>query len=177
MRHAAQNVSSNLIFENPTVEQLAVAIATLADPSSTSANPVLQVRSAADNVRAMIAKYTADLPNAKAKAKSRGDAPPVVLLTGSTGNIGSHILAYLLSEERVGRVYTLNRPSADPLGRLRSAFDDRGLPVKVLDDSRLVSLAGDITRDDFGLEETQYREVGTAKFASRLKAKAAFDRS
>ena len=159
VRQAAQNVSSNLIFENPTVEQLASTIATLVDPSSTFVNLVLPARSAADNVKAMIAKYTANLPTTKAKAKSRDDAAPVVLLTGSTGNIGSHILAYLLSEGRIGRVYALNRPSDDPLGRLRSAFADRGLPVKVLDDPRLVSLTGDITRDDFGLEDIQYKEV------------------
>ena len=127
----------------------------------------------------MIAKYTADLPTAKAKtkAKAHDNAAPAVLLTGSTGNIGSHILAYLLSDERVGCLHTLNRPSADPLRRLRSAFSERGLPVELLDDSRFVSLAGDITRDNFGLEEAQYKEVCAAKFASRPKAKALFDRS
>ena len=153
VRQAAQSVSSNFIFEHSTVEQLAVAIASLVDSSSAS---VFQAHSVVDDIRAMIAKYTADLPTAKAKGKAHSTAP-VVLLTGSTGNIGSHILACLLSEQRIERVYTLNRPSVDPLGRLRSAFSERGLPVELLDDSRLVSLAGDITRDNFGLVRSHMR--------------------
>ena len=172
MRQAAQGISSNFIFEHSTVEQLAAAIASLVDPSSASA---FQAHSVVDDIRAMIAKYTADLPTAKAKGKALSTAP-VILLTGSTGNIGSHILACLLSEPRIGRVYTLNRPSADPLGRLRSAFSERGLPVELLDDPRLISLAGDITRDNFGLDEAQYEEVGTAGFFMGLKTEALLDR-
>ena len=158
MRRAAQQVSPNVIFEHPTIKQLAHAVSSLLDPSA-HAQGVSSSR--ADAIRALIAKYTADMPTAKAKGKANA-SPPVVLLTGSTGNIGSHILAYLLADERVGRVYTLNRPSADPLGRLKAAFTERGLPAEMLDDARLVSLAGDITKENFGLEEAQYREVRLA---------------
>lgn len=174
VHRAAQSVSSNLIFEHPTIEQLAIAIDTFVNPSSAS---VFQAHSVVGSIRAMIAKYTADLPTVQAKGKANNYITPVVLLTGSTGNIGSHILAYLLSEERVARVYTLNRLSADPLGRLRSAFSERGLPAELLDDPRLVSLAGDITLDNFSLDEIQYKEVSTADFSMRLKTEVPFDRS
>ncbi|GJE98682.1 putative NRPS-like protein biosynthetic cluster [Phanerochaete sordida] len=160
VRQAAQNISSNIIFEHPTVEQLAIALSTLVDPSGGGDVPALVVHNRTDEIRAMIAKYTADIPASTTKRRAHeSSVPPVVLLTGSTGNIGSHILAYLLAELRVARVYTLNRPSADPRGRLEDAFRERGLPVDVLEDTRLVSLVGDITRDRFGLEEAQYQEV------------------
>ncbi|EKM60508.1 uncharacterized protein PHACADRAFT_246502 [Phanerochaete carnosa HHB-10118-sp] len=154
IRQAAQSVSANLVFENPTIKQLADALAALVDPSASA-----RVRNPVDEIQAMISKYTAGLHTARAgKATDVGTAP-VVLLTGSTGNIGSHILAYLLAEPRVARVYALNRPSADPHERLASAFRERGLSEEALKSLRLVLLVGNATRERFGLEEAQYTEV------------------
>lgn len=157
LQEAAKNVSANIIFENPTIRQLANALKTIVDPSQ-SQSAEYQLRAKVEDINAMIAKYTQGMPAARATAKATEGAP-VVLLTGSTGNIGSHILAYLLSDSRVGRVYTLNRPSADPIGRIKTAFSDRGLPVNVLGDSRFVSLVGDIMKDQFGLDAERYSEV------------------
>ncbi|GJE97240.1 hypothetical protein PsYK624_134550 [Phanerochaete sordida] len=68
---------------------------------------------------------------------------------------------YLLAEPRVARIYTLNRPSAsaEPRAREKAAFRERGLPEDALDDPRLVSLAGEVTPDKFGLDDMQYAEV------------------
>ncbi|EKM52251.1 uncharacterized protein PHACADRAFT_260494 [Phanerochaete carnosa HHB-10118-sp] len=158
VRQAVQHISSNFVFEHPTIKQLAAALASFVDPSDGASAATSNTRTRAGEVRAMIEKHTNNLPTARAQALRRG-AAPVVLLTGSTGNIGSHILAYLLAEPRIARVYTLNRPSADPRGRLEAAFRERGLPVEELDDPRLMSLVGDVTRDNFGLDDAQYQEV------------------
>ncbi|GJE96520.1 hypothetical protein PsYK624_127170 [Phanerochaete sordida] len=88
-----QRVYVNLVFEPPTIAGLAAALSTLDDPSAAT-----HARDSADALRALITKYTRDLPVARAGndiALSDGDER-VVLLTGSTGNIGSHIFAYLL---------------------------------------------------------------------------------
>jgi hypothetical protein len=160
LRQAAQNISPNLIFEHPTVEQLAETLAAIVDPSLPSSQGTLSKPSrAVETIREWIAKYTADLPSVNHAQISASGGTPTVLLTGSTGNIGSHILASLLSNHRVGKIYALNRPSANPLERLKAAFVDRGLPVKLLLDSRLVSLVGDVTSDNFALEAEQYLEV------------------
>jgi hypothetical protein len=161
LRQAVQNISPNLIFEHPTVEQLAETLGAIVDPSLPSDQETLSGSTrAVETIREWIAKYTADLPSVN---HTQGSAPggiPTVLLTGSTGNIGSHILAYLLANKHVGKIYTLNRPSTDPLERLKAAFVERGLPVELLADSRLVSLIGDVTSDNFALEASQYLEVG-----------------
>ncbi|GJF00095.1 acetyl-CoA synthetase-like protein [Phanerochaete sordida] len=158
VRQAAARVSGNLIFEHPTIAQLATALLALIDPSSAAA-----VLSPADAIRALIAKYTEGLPVPRAGkgAAFTEDDERVVLLTGSTGNIGSHILAYLLAEPRITRIYTLNRPSASgpPRAREHAAFRARGLPADALADARLVSLAGEATRDQLGLDAAQYAEV------------------
>ena len=108
----------------------------------------------------MITKYTADLPTPIVRTAGASVGLPVVLLTGSTGNIGSHILAYLLTDRRVGKVYALNRPSTDPEGRLKAAFEQRDLPLGLLDDERFVSLVGDVTQEAFGMERSRYDAVG-----------------
>ena len=89
------------------------------------------------------------------------DTPPIVLLTGSTGSIGSHILADLLADKRIARVYTLNRPSdMAPLSRLQSAFREKALNLNLLDIDSLVPLIGDVNREDFGLGTEIFSEVG-----------------
>ena len=110
-------------------------------------------------IRAIVAKYTANIPTPRRVTAAPSNSNRVVLLTGSTGNVGSHILAHLLCDARISRVYVLNRPSDDPLGRLKAAFSSRLLPTSILADNKLVFLVGDVSQVKFGLEEQQYDEV------------------
>ena len=159
VRRAATSISANIIFEHPSIHQLAYTVLALIDPSSEFVRQEDQIRLRVAEIEAMVTKYTTNLPVPQTKVARSSDEGPVVLLTGSTGNIGSHILAYLLSDSRVGRVYALNRPSSDPVGRLRASLADRELSETLLEDPRFVSLVGDVTQDRFGLEATQYDEV------------------
>ena len=110
-------------------------------------------------------KYTTELPLLRTSIKAADAGPPVVLLTGSTGNIGSHLLAHLLAERRIKQVYTMNRPSdMGPLARVRAAFRERELPIDLLDDRRLVCLEGDVTQDFFGVGKAQHGMVGSPFF-------------
>ncbi|KIP06790.1 hypothetical protein PHLGIDRAFT_514252 [Phlebiopsis gigantea 11061_1 CR5-6] len=85
--------------------------------------------------------------------------PTVVLLTGSTGNIGSHILAHLLADDRIDRIYALNRASPDPIGRMRAAFTLRSLPEDLLADNKFTLLVGDVSQERFGLDEDVYQNM------------------
>ncbi len=107
----------------------------------------------------MLERYAADLPVYTSKPKTSGE-DVVVLLTGSTGNIGSQVLATLLADPRVTTVYTFNRASSSSSGdRQRAAFEGRGLPASLLSQSKLVQLSGDLAADRFGLTEPIYNEV------------------
>lgn len=152
---AAKNVSQNFIFDHPTVHQLANAIHALVYPEGNS-----KPDSNLQQTRHMIAKYTANMPEAHSrKRKSGGSA--VVLLTGSTGNLGTHILAALLADEGVSRVWTLDRSSSDTstADRLAAAFADRGLPLDILSSSKLTSLTGSFNLPYFGQHQDVYNEV------------------
>ncbi|KAF7798276.1 hypothetical protein EIP86_009494 [Pleurotus ostreatoroseus] len=147
---SATNLSQNFIFDHPSIRSMAQAIADFADPSSSTTSSL----DASAQILAMIDKYGSGI-----QTVTRMDATPqdnvVVLLTGTTGNIGSHILATLLADGRVSKVYALNRSgSHSEVGRRqRAAFEDRGLPVDLLSEEKFIPLTGDLTRERFGLGE------------------------
>ena len=135
-------------------------LSALVDPSSTTRLRLTQPAVKVEDIVALITKYAADLPTSRsARLDVQALRRPVVLLTGSTGNIGSHILAYLLSDKNIAKVYTLNRPSANPEERLKAAFAERLLPSDLLDKPKAVSLTGDVTLPNFGLSVERYNEV------------------
>ncbi|KAI0698168.1 hypothetical protein BC835DRAFT_1413297 [Cytidiella melzeri] len=153
---AAKHVSQNFIFDYPTLDRLANAIHDLVhpEPSSKSTPSGLQ------QTRDMISKYTANMPQARSKTRVT-EWGAIVLLTGSTGNLGTHILASLLADDHVSKVYTLDRPGSDVqgMGRLASAFADRGLPVDLLSKSKLSPLTGSLDLPNFGLPQEVYDEL------------------
>ena len=158
-------VSQNFVFEHPTLRDLASAIASLVDPSAS-----LVEEDPVDAILSMIDLYSSNLPNEVCKEKSCSRDDIIVLFTGTTGNIGSHTLAALLTDPRISRVYTLNRLNSASTGdRQTTAFKERDLPVELLKNSKLVGLYGDIALSNFGLKQTVYDEVCVllVGFASR----------
>lgn len=161
---AAGAVSQNFIFEYPSIRELASAVSALVGTSSQLMDPQ---QKRAQEIIELVEKYTADLPVSQGRQTSAGNQKIVVLLTGSTGNIGSHILASLLADKRIARVYALNRPSTLAADRLVTAFEDRSLPVKLLSQSKLISLTGDISQENFGIAPGIFEEVRSCSSISR----------
>ena len=82
-----------------------------------------------------------------------------MLLTGSTGSLGSYLLSTLLTDVRVAKVYAFNRPSRATHDRQRASFEDKGLPLALLDSDKCMLVTGDFNSDDLGLDEATYAEV------------------
>ena len=80
----------------------------------------------------------------------------VVVLTGSTGSLGAHILASLLTQPDVRRVYCLVR-GENGQERVLEALRQRGL--RAPDKTRLVALASDLSREDLGLSPEMLDEL------------------
>ncbi|KAF7340997.1 Acetyl-CoA synthetase-like protein [Mycena sanguinolenta] len=141
---AAQNISLNFIYAHPTIEELASAIITLV-------NGGLAQNTQADVVEKMIEKYSAgfEVP-LNCPEKNDGALSPggVVLLTGSTGGLGSHILEILLALPSIDRVYACNRKGKiSVLERQKEAFVDRALDVGLLSSDKLVCLECDTAKE------------------------------
>ncbi|EIW80241.1 acetyl-CoA synthetase-like protein [Coniophora puteana RWD-64-598 SS2] len=183
---AAQSVPQNIVFQNPTIRQLAgavVRIAASAAPNSaavTSASgdlPALVEKELEEEktrrvkaIEAMIEKYTQDLTGPAAGAARdviplSGQNKATVLLTGSTGGLGSHLLAHLLVDERVERVYAFNRPAASAgagktsLERQTAAFLDKDLAAALLASEKLKFVEGVLAEEKLGLGESVYDEL------------------
>lgn len=116
----------------------------------------------------MIAKYSIgfkdsarDTPATTVNAPSRGSH--VVVLTGSTGGLGSYLLASLLQRADVSVVYAFNRPSKTAASsiqrRQESGFEDRGLDVTLLQSEKLVYVETDTSHDGLGLDKQLYEKV------------------
>ena len=76
----------------------------------------------------------------------------VVVLTGSTGSLGAHLLALLLTDSKAHKVYCLVR-GEKPYERVLEALRKRGLSVP--DTTRLVALTCDLSRSDLGLSPAE----------------------
>lgn len=158
VQQAASKVSQNFVFDNPTIARLTSAI--LALNSGTNVG-----KTRTEYIIELIDRYTADLLVPKHAPVANHARGRVVLLTGSTGNIGAHILAHLLRDKHVAKVFTLDRRSsaATPLERLHKAFEQRGLPIELLEESRVEALAGDLNDDLFGLSKETFDKVSAAR--------------
>jgi hypothetical protein len=97
---------------------------------------------------------------------ARAPTDKVVLLTGTTGNLGSDILFTLLRDPTVRKVYALNRlsPEASSEDRVKRQFEEKGLASYLLASPKVIFLDGKLAEPKLGLTATQYNGVSRAFF-------------
>ncbi|KAJ3740213.1 putative aminoadipate reductase [Lentinula detonsa] len=164
--HAASRVvSENVVYNHPTIASLTQYLVGLSaqDPGSH------QERSHEEAIQDMIALYSKGLDHPiTSNLRLNGglnninaSTPAVVLLTGSTGNLGAQLLAYLVSSDSVASVYTINRPS-DRVSihqRHQERFQDKALDGKLLSSKKLVHLEADTSQPKLGLPDDVYEKL------------------
>ncbi|KAJ7193227.1 putative aminoadipate reductase [Mycena pura] len=145
---AARNIPPNFVYAHPSIEELARAVSALVRGDANSSD---DARGAA--VEAMIARYSEGFDDPVVQNRMTAHSSgAVVLLTGSTGGLGSHILEILLSDPSVERVYAFNRSGKTTIAqRQQDAFADRALDVNLLSSKKLVYLVGDSSKEHLGL--------------------------
>lgn len=156
----ATQLSQDFVFQYPTLDRLSKAIVALVNPEL---KDILSM-SLTDEIQAMINKYSADFP--VFKIYHPPTAGIVVLLTGSTGALGCHILATLLSNDSVVEVITVNR-GYNVAERQRAAFESRGIPTDMLSSNKLTSLAGQMKEANLGLNDTKLSHVCASQLSCR----------
>ncbi|KAJ8456869.1 hypothetical protein ONZ45_g18546 [Pleurotus djamor] len=150
----------HFVYENPTIRRLSDFLSSVVIGAGNLQIGKVGVghRTRSTQMQDMVKKYLQDLPPLDNKAR-----PPdieVVALTGSTGNLGCHLLQTLLHDDEISCVYVLNRPTADS-GRSRqaSSFTANGLDIKLLDSPKLIWVDADITVSYLGLAPARYNEI------------------
>ena len=108
----------------------------------------------------MVKKYSIGFdPDAK---RPTGSLLPdaIVLITGTTGSLGSYFLAQLLADDRVSHVYAFNRPSESSIvERQMAGFKARELDVSLLSSPKLVYVEGDAASGQLGLAKEMYEKI------------------
>ena len=109
----------------------------------------------------MISMYAVCLDNIAEGLPGKFPHRHVILLTGSTGGLGSYLLASLLSHDDVATVYAFNRPSKTSIiqDRQRAAFEDRGLDTALLDSEKLIHVEGDASQPSLSLDDRTYAKI------------------
>lgn len=161
------------MYGYPTIAKLAALASTTASASVTNGHANGDATSRVAALEAMVAKYTASFPAPASKGKVGAmiarftqSAPPkgkVFLVTGTTGGLGSNLLALLLKDGAVEKVYAVNRAGAHTLAeRHASGFADRGLDVELLKSPKLHLVEATTSKPKLGLADKQYDEVRRA---------------
>ncbi|OCH84204.1 putative polyketide synthase [Obba rivulosa] len=119
-------------------------------------------KSKAQKMQEMLEKYTHDLQERPPREEHQAGQTEVVLLTGSTGTFGANILAQLLSNDEITKVYALNRRSAKGtslLKRQMTALVTQGLPSALAGSPKLVLIEGDLLADGLGISTAVLDEI------------------
>lgn len=112
-----------------------------------------------DTLKLLYKKYTANIPSRPVDLHPRTAAGDVVLVTGTTGMFGCHILAQLTLDPAVKLVYALNRASDGLVERHLEALKSHGLLGECLSSPKFRIIGTDITQPKLGLSQDLYEEV------------------
>lgn len=156
-------IGPHFFYTSPSSNQLARAIDELINGASV--NDVTQVNDKGSDreiyIQALIDKYTAGLDVELAPKKTRTDNLTVVL-TGSTGSLGSYLLHSLILNPRIAKVICLNR-SADAQKRQTAKNKQKDLhtPWESSDaqPNPVEFLTADLSKADLGLGEETYNRL------------------
>ena len=143
------HITTSTVYMHPTVAKLSKAILQLVDPSLSNDST-----GEGDDISEMqksLKRWSSDLPGQNKHSSL------TVVLTGSTGSLGSYLFDALLAEPKVTKVYCLNR-SNDAAERQLKSNSSRGLTTSWPPD-RASFLQSDMSRPLFGLPRPTYDEL------------------
>ncbi|KAH7403880.1 hypothetical protein BKA64DRAFT_462232 [Cadophora sp. MPI-SDFR-AT-0126] len=155
---SSDDINTRLIYANPTVANLAAALKAINNSDGAKTTP--QTRE--DVLEATLEESFQQLPSSKLTTElPKVSDKLTVLLTGSTGSLGSYLLHTLLSSPKVAKVYCLNR--REDAAKFQAASNAKRGLVSAWD-GRVEFLRADLSQDDLGLNAGDYgrlREVVT----------------
>ncbi|KAK1701537.1 thioester reductase domain-containing protein [Colletotrichum godetiae] len=151
----ADAIATRVIYAHPTPRQLAaylmdrVSKNTTADSNGDGANHDIHA------MEAQLQKYTRDLPKSTSTKSAPNDKGQTVLVTGTTGALGSYLLDFMEHNPAVSKVVCLNR-SEDSGKRQVKMSAERGLATTW---KKAEFLCVDMAKSNLGLEPEVYNRL------------------
>ncbi|EMD37730.1 hypothetical protein CERSUDRAFT_94730 [Gelatoporia subvermispora B] len=162
-------IPSNFVYTNPNIRALSVFVGELVS-NNRPLDADTQTAAKIQAMQTMLDKYGSGFEY-RAKGGTKADASDVrkeevVLVTGTTGRLGCHLLAQLLRNPDVVKIYALNRSSpgsdSESATRQREAFKLWGLDPQLLTSvtsDKLQMLVCDYADPLLGLSNKEYHEI------------------
>ena len=142
-------IEPRTIYTHPTLTQLAAFVYSLA------ASDTAVVTDVTATCGALVTKYTHNLPPPILNKPAPSNDEQVIIITGTTGAIGSYLLDAALASPRVRRIICFNR-AADGRARQTEASASRGLST---DFAKAEFVQVDLANPLFGLEADVYTRL------------------
>lgn len=149
-------VASRVIYQNSTPRRLAAHI--LGNVLSGQGQELSEDEQQQQAMRAIWKKYTQDLTKAQPNRPDPSNNNQTVVLTGSTGMLGSYLLSLMAQNPRVARVICLNRAADGGRAQQARAFADRGLDAAPLA-AKAEFHRADLSHPKLGLPEDVYTRL------------------
>jgi hypothetical protein len=146
------DVPQLLVYDFPTVRRLTAWVeSTLSGSTRSEPSPTIEGRIIA--IQAMVDKYRLPPSVEPARSVERQSAPKTLLITGTTGALGSHLLSQTAQDPTIQRIYALGRArSLAHLGeKHKMALESRGLSSELLNDPKVVLVVAE-TLDEVTVE-------------------------
>lgn len=160
------SLSSNIVFENPSINKLADTIVRIRSGNDSKTASVGGQAQQYQLMRHLLQKYSfppnaspaAVVSNQNVEVSSEDD---IVVITGATGSLGVHVMMRYLTMSHY-RVFALVRASDDKHALRRIAENmtlREDLDAFEELQGRLTALAADLTENQLGLREGVYQEI------------------
>ncbi len=141
------------VYSNPSVRALVTLVSALTEGTA----PASQAAETSEQkMKKFYELHTSELPLTARPAQPKPADSFVVLLTGSTGSLGSYILDSLVSDPRVSKVYCLNR---GPASRQRQHGSQLAKALQPPPDNKVEFFDADLSKPYFGLSAQQYKRL------------------
>ncbi|KAI0073515.1 acetyl-CoA synthetase-like protein [Panus rudis PR-1116 ss-1] len=154
-------IPTGFVYQNPTISRLAAYISWLAGSQSSEKSLNGHAKNAVTVMLDFVAKYGSNFPKSLSAAEISKEGKDSVVVTGTTGSLGASLLASLLKDDSIDRIFALNRLRREGMSlaeRQKAALADRGLDAGLVDSSKLVLLESDMSKDNLGLPNHVYEQ-------------------
>jgi hypothetical protein len=152
-------ISLSFIFENPSVGKL---IEYFLHPSSSTTSSAQNVESSTtETTQRIIGKLESELKSWPSRANTifPNVSSETILLTGTTGSLGTSLLSILSSSPQVKKIYAMVR-GVNRVAKLGTALQDRGIDSSILDAGEKIEVINFSMQDPLlGLDLEKYVEV------------------
>ncbi|KAL8811466.1 MAG: hypothetical protein Q9200_001786 [Gallowayella weberi] len=158
LRTSGRSITTATIFANATVVKLAEALATPSLQNGNSSGHLSDPMQRDKELDILLERYTPHLTTPATKGYHLTDqhsSTRVVILTGSTGSLGSYLLDTLTQNPSISRVYCLNR-SPKSSHRQRDSQVLKGLHT---DFQKVTFLQWNPSIPQFGLDRSDYETL------------------